>query len=44
MTGLSYTWKIINGVNETLTEMKFDVDDEMACTLFKSCMKTSMIA
>ena len=27
-----------------LTEIHFTVDDDMACTMFKSCVKTNMIA
>jgi hypothetical protein len=30
--------------NKTFTEVNFSVDEDMACTLFQSCKKVSLIA
>ena len=34
----------VGGENKTFTEVVFSVDEDMACTLFKSCQKVALIA
>ena len=42
--GLGHTKKVINDAETTLSEIRYYVDDDVACTMFKSCMKVALIA
>lgn len=42
--GVGYKQVEVGGEVKNFTEVKFMVDEDMACTLFKSCQKVSLIA
>lgn len=42
--GLGYTTAIVKDKPTNLTEIEFVTDEDMACTLFQSCSKVSLIA
>lgn len=42
--GIGYKQIEVGGEMRNFTEVKFMVDEDMACTLFKSCQKVSLIA
>lgn len=42
--GTGYLMQDLNGIMTNFTKVVFTMDDEMACTMFKSCNKVSMIA
>lgn len=42
--GIGETTIEVGGENKTFTEVQFSVDEDMACTLFTSCKKVSLIA